>query len=221
MALAQGAGDDGVDLLDEQERGRAARFAFDRDRARYIDSHVALRRLLAERTGRGAAALEFELGEFGKPRLVGFPRCVFSLSHSEDLALVALAEGVEIGVDLERVRHLPDLDALARQCLTAAERLHLAAAPAADRPLLFLQFWTRKEACLKALGTGLQIEPSTLDVGHPAVAAQARIVTPSGMHAMYVLSIAPAPGWVGALAHVVTHPDGGISSTASSLYSPA
>jgi 4'-phosphopantetheinyl transferase len=226
VSLAQGSeSDDGAELLDAQERARAARFAFERDRRRYIDAHVALRRLLAERTGRRPGALEFEIGAFGKPRLAGMPRFAFSLSHSEDLALIALADGVdpgvEIGVDLERVRPLHDLDALALQCLTAAERLQLAALPAPQRPLAFLQCWTRKEACLKALGTGLQIEPSIVDVGAHAQASLARIATPSGTRQVCVLSITPAPGWVGAVAQIAIHPDGGISSVAACLYSPA
>lgn len=196
-------------ILDEQERERALRFRFERDRRRYVDAHVALRQVLADRTGRPAAALEFEAGAFGKPRVAGAPRCEFSLSHSADLALIALAEEREIGVDIECLRALPDLDALARQCLAADELRALEALPAADRPFSFLQSWTRKEACLKALGLGLQIEPASFSAGRATDAAQACIATPSGMCSVHVQSLESADGWVGALAYVTDRSQGG------------
>ena len=209
VRLAQS--DDVADIatLDAQERERARRFRFERDRRRYIDAHVALRRVLAERTGRAAAALEFEAGPFGKPRLAGAPRCTFSLSHSDDLALIALADAGEIGVDIERVRPLPDLDALALQCLAVDELQALEALPAADRPFGFLQAWTRKEACLKALGTGLQVEPATFSVGIAPDDVLASIATTAGLRSVRVRSIAPALGWAGALASVTERPEGG------------
>lgn len=196
-------------LLDAQERERARRFRFERDRRRHVDAHVALRQVLADRTGRSAAALEFEAGAFGKPRVAGAPRCEFSLSHSDDLALIALADEGEIGVDIERVRALPDLDALARQCLAADELRALEALPTADRAFSFLQTWTRKEACLKALGLGLQIEPASFSVGRATDATQASIATPCGMCIVHVHTVEPADGWVGALAYVTERSQGG------------
>ena len=196
-------------VLDAQEHDRARGFRFERDRRRYVDAHVALRHVLAERTGRSAAELAFETGAFGKPRVAGLPRCEFSLSHSDDLALIALADEGEIGVDIERVRPLPDLDALARQCLAADELQALRALPAVDRPFAFLQSWTRKEACLKALGLGLQVEPASFSVGLVTDATEASIATPSGMCSVHVHPVEPADGWVGALAYVTERPQGG------------
>jgi 4'-phosphopantetheinyl transferase len=202
--LADDLGDDALALLDARERAHAARFHFERHRRRYVAAHVALRQVLAGRTGRPAAALVFETGEYGKPALAGPMACAFSLSHSDELALVALADDGDIGVDLERVRVLPDLDALERQCLTAAECRELAGLPPAARSLGFLQRWTRKEACLKALGTGLQIEPSTFAVSVQDDQALVCVPTISGPREVQVHALEPAPGWVGAVARVVT-----------------
>jgi 4'-phosphopantetheinyl transferase len=200
--LADTPGDDDFALLDADERARAARFHFERHRGRYVSAHGVLRRLLADRTGRPAASLVFRSGPYGKPALDGEPRCAFSLSHCDELALVALADDGEIGVDLERVRELPDLDALARQCLTRAECLELAALPTHARPLALLARWTRKEACLKALGTGLQIEPSSFAVGADAAQEEVGLMTIWGHRVVLVQAIEPAPGWIGAVARV-------------------
>ena len=211
VRLAQDRVEPDLNGLDAQERERAARFKFERDRRRYVDAHLALRRVLAGRTGRAAAALEFVAGAYGKPRLAGPASCAFSLSHSDDLALIALADDGEIGVDLERVRPLPDLDALAHQCLTAQERQALAAVPQADRPHAFLQSWTRKEACLKALGTGLQVEPATFAVGRDGDGDEAlvRIETAAGTRSVIVRSLNPDPDWVAAVARVTNRSEGG------------
>ena len=204
VSLAPAGGDACLALLDADERARAARFHFERDRGRYVAAHAALRRLLARRTGRDAASLAIETGPYGKPYLAGTPGCAFSLSHSEDLALVALADDGEIGVDLERVRPLADLEGLERQCLTAGERRVLDGLAPADRSLAFLRHWTRKEACLKALGTGLHIEPATFAVDGEGGVRHVCVSTISGPRDVQVIDVDIAPGWVGALARVVT-----------------
>jgi len=200
--LAETTRDDDFALLDADERARAARFHFERHRGRYVSAHGVLRRLLADRTGRPAASLAFESGPYGKPALVGEPRCAFSLSHCDELALVALADDGEIGVDLERVRELPDLEALARHCLTPAECRDLTALQPDARPLALLARWTRKEACLKALGTGLQIEPSSFAVRADAPQEEVGLTTIWGQRVVLVHAIEPAPGWIGAVARV-------------------
>ena len=202
VRLADASGEDDAQVLDEHERSRAARLRFERDRRRYVASHVALRQVLARRTGIPAASLRFELGENGKPRLAGEPRCAFSLSHSDERALVALADRGEIGVDIERVRVLNDLDALAQRILTAAELERLEAVPADERTAAFLRAWTRKEACLKALGIGLLIEPSRFAVDGPSGETSVAIPTPAGARTVLVQDVALEAGWVGAVARV-------------------
>jgi len=206
-------------LLDDVERERAARFVFERDRHRYVAAHAALRRLLGQRTGRLPESLRFELGAFGKPRLSVAAECTFSLSHSGDRALVAIAQDGDIGVDLERVAPLRDAEALVRQCFSEREQRQFFAMPEPERALTFLRAWTRKEACLKALGTGLQVEPSAVDTGLDAAPRRVVIPRPGGERALEVVSLAPAPGWVAALARVAGRPKEGVSGADPTLYS--
>jgi 4'-phosphopantetheinyl transferase len=184
-------------------------------------SNAALRRLLGRRTGCAPAVLKFETGPFGKPRLQGEPRCSFSLSHSGDHALVVLADKGEIGVDLEELRPMYDMEALARQCLAERERFLFEATPLAERELALLWSWTRKEACLKALGTGLQVEPSSFDVGTDVREQRVRIDTAEGVREVVVHSLVPAPGWIAALALEEKRPKEGMSHAPSADASAA
>ena len=203
--------------LDDGEKARAARFVFDRDRRRFIAAHVGLRRLLGEHLGVDPATLRFDAGEFGKPRLRDEPRCAFSLTHSGDEALVALSDGPDIGVDLEAVREFRDVDELARQCLTPAELVGFDATPEAERVLAFLRAWTRKEACLKALGTGLQITPATVETGLDAAQRRVEIQMPEGRRGLLVRTLVPMPGWIAAVAEVDPCPNGGMGGVFPSL----
>lgn len=160
-----------LECLSDDERERAGRFLLERDRRRYLAAHVALRTVLAAQLGSDPARLVFERGPFGKPRLRG-PRLRFSLSHSEDLAVIAVDREAEVGVDVEMLR---DVDpALAEQVCTATERRQIEADPA-HRARAFLTCWTRKEACLKALGWGLNAEPAMIAVGATADAARVQV----------------------------------------------
>ena len=144
--------------LTSVERARALRFAFERDRRRFVAARSLLRRLLIEEAAVDPRS-EFDVGPHGKPYLPmpGAPR--FNLSHSGRHALIAISETDEIGVDIEEVKPVIDLDALAVRHFTARERSRW---PGDDRSGArlgrFLRGWTRKEACLKALGDGLTID---------------------------------------------------------------
>ena len=151
-----------ADLLDEEEREKAARFKFDHHRRSYIASHDGLRRILANYVDEDPRALRFEAGEHGKPSLVGHD-LHFNLSHSYDYALVAVA-GEEVGVDIERIGPVDDLPRLAQKSFSAAEIETLEALPAAQRNEGFFTCWTRKEAVIKALGEGLSHPLDAFDV---------------------------------------------------------
>lgn len=110
--------------------------------------------------------MELALGDHGKPRLRRRHGLEFSLSHSEGLALVAVAKR-PVGVDVEAIRPRRGLRALAERALPAADVAAFAAAPAAEQPAIFYGAWVRLEARLKCLGTGLG-EP----VGSTAIAAR-------------------------------------------------
>jgi len=156
-----------VDALSASERERAGRFVHPHHRRRYQAAHAALRLVLGSWLDRDPASLRFETGPHGKPGLPAGQGPAFNLSHSEATALIALdatrrAER-RIGVDVELPRPIADRDALARNCFDAPERADLRTRDALAQDDFFLQGWTRKEACLKAVGDGFSSDriPST------------------------------------------------------------
>jgi 4'-phosphopantetheinyl transferase len=146
---------EGADVLSSAEQGRAARFAFARDRRRFAVSHLALRSILARYLGAEPAALAFAPRGAGKPRLVGSSDLSFNLSHSGERALVAVARGREVGIDIEQLRELDDPERLAESCFAASELRAWRGLARAERTQAFFATWTRKEAYLKARGDGL------------------------------------------------------------------
>jgi 4'-phosphopantetheinyl transferase len=145
-------------VLSRDEAERAQRFYFSRDRRRFVLARGILRMLLARYLGRPAEAILFHYGTNGKPALAESPHAVplhFNVSHSESLALLAFTRIGEVGVDLERIRALPDRDPIAEMCFSPEENARLHQGAPALRNENFFQAWTRQEAALKALGTGL------------------------------------------------------------------
>ncbi|MGC0151281.1 4'-phosphopantetheinyl transferase family protein [Chromobacterium vaccinii] len=143
------------DALSPAERLHAGRFFRPRDGARYAAARNALRHLLAAALDADPAELAFAAESGGKPWLPAHPELGFNLSHSGDAALVALARGLRLGVDLEqRRRDGRELEwrGIAESYFSARERLTLDGGDATRR---FLRMWTAKEAVLKAMGSGL------------------------------------------------------------------
>ncbi|HUB31991.1 MAG TPA: 4'-phosphopantetheinyl transferase superfamily protein [Bryobacteraceae bacterium] len=142
-----------VPLDDEQlleptagEAARAARFATPELQRRYLRSHAALRAILGGMTD---ARLDFAVTEMGKPFLPTVPHLKFNLSHSHEMALVGVALEVEIGVDVEWIRPMPEYQSLAQRFFPPSQ-----AAEVANQPDFFRR-WTRIEAALKARGVGI------------------------------------------------------------------
>lgn len=152
-------------LLSDAEKSKASRFHFERDARRYRASHTALRQLLAQVTRQPARTLNFVEGSFGKPRLWGGELPYFNMSHSGDWALIGFCDDAPIGVDIEIPRDMSDLEALAQRNFSQAEFQALLEIDPDHRQEAFLRCWTRKEACLKALGSGLSIEPAVFEAG--------------------------------------------------------
>ncbi|HEU4707451.1 MAG TPA: 4'-phosphopantetheinyl transferase superfamily protein [Solirubrobacterales bacterium] len=141
--------------LAEDERERAAAIVDERSRRRWVAARWALRRALARYRDEAAAEIELDLDERGKPRLQGGEGLEFNLSHSNGLALVAVAEGREVGLDVELIDAGRDLIALAERALEPDDAAAVRAASGSERPAVFYAAWTRHEARLKCLGTGL------------------------------------------------------------------
>jgi 4'-phosphopantetheinyl transferase len=161
-------------LLSDAERQRANRFAFDRDRRRFIVARAGLRKLLSVRLSVRPESVELTYGPHGKPTVSR--RCAdadlrFNVSHSEDVAVYAFAPGREIGVDVEAVRVLPDADDIAACFFSRCENEAYRALDPRDRPLGFFNCWTRKEAFLNYTAENHLLYSPTLEgrrVSHQA-----------------------------------------------------
>ncbi len=137
--------DDGCLAQDERERAR--RFVFERDRAAYIATRASLRRLLTAYTGDPPEAHVLVTGPRGKPRLAS-GALEFNVSHSGTLSLLAFARA-PLGVDIERIRPVPDAGKIAARYFTRPE----------THGEDFFVLWTRYEASLKAVGEKLGAPP--------------------------------------------------------------
>jgi 4'-phosphopantetheinyl transferase len=146
------------DSLSADERERAQEFRFDELRQRFVVAHGAVRTVLSHYLGQRPKGIGFALDDRGKPRLgseYAATNLHFNLSHSDDLALILVAKGCEIGIDVEQVRDVSRLEHIARRFFHPAEAAAVLATDAAARNEAFLRCWTAKEAVLKAYGTGI------------------------------------------------------------------
>ncbi len=143
------------DLLDREEQLRASRFKLEVPRQQFIISHAFLRLALAQYLGIAARDIGFRLTAYGKPELQTVTDLNFNLSHTEGMAVLALARGRRVGVDVERVReNLHPLE-LADRFFSSSEAAWLRSQPPAQRIPSFFACWTAKEAYIKACGNGL------------------------------------------------------------------
>jgi 4'-phosphopantetheinyl transferase len=196
-------------LLDAGEHARWSRFRRDEDRARYLAAHALARVVLAGHVGTPAAELCFSSlcrhcggTDHGKPRLCAAGGIEFSLSHSGQRVVLAVARDAAVGVDVERLDSRRDVAGLIRAVLSAAEQRAVAAVPEAASALTLLRYWTRKEALLKATGDGLAVDPATITVTPPDAppALVAWSATPALEADAHLFDLNPGPGHVASLA---------------------
>jgi 4'-phosphopantetheinyl transferase len=145
-------------VLSDDEKKRADRFHFPHLRRRFIVSHGMLRSILGYYLQQPPASLKFFNDARGKPHLK-IPdhgqKIFFSLSHSHDMALCAIAWDLQIGADIEHIRPLSHMESIARKYFSESELKSILDASSSDRNRNFFFYWTMKEACLKASGEGL------------------------------------------------------------------
>jgi 4'-phosphopantetheinyl transferase len=141
-------------VLDAEERERAAAYRSAVDRRRFVLAHGALRHIVAARLGAPAGELRFRRGPHGKPELAGrWQGAQLNLSHSAEVAMVALSAARPVGVDVQQVLPRLDAAAMARRYFPPQEAGHVGAAPdALTRAERFARLWARKEALTKAHG---------------------------------------------------------------------
>ena len=147
-------------------------------------------------------SVRWNIGSFGKPHLLDSDGIWFNVSHSGNHLLLALSSRYPIGADIEAGTTLAshELAELADRCFTHSDRKGLSALDHSERGAAFLRCWTRKEACLKAVGSGLSIEPNSFEVG--LTQRSAKVTIPSGKEVCTVNVISlPLPlGLAGAVA---------------------
>lgn len=136
------------------EVARANSYKSERLQKRFLSGRLKLRQILSLYTGSPVDKLEFSRGPEGKPFLKNHPQIRFSQSQSGDIQMVAVASGLEVGIDLEKVRH-DDFGVVARRFFSSDENDLLQTLTGKEKLETFFRIWTRKEAYVKALGTGL------------------------------------------------------------------
>lgn len=150
--------------LSANESQRAARFRFDKDRHRFAVSHIALRDILSHYLHIEPEKINFTVGEYGKPAIKSDLNLDFNLSHSGDYALIAIARGHKIGIDVERFRPEMELEKIARRFFSEKENAELMSLKSGQQRAGFFNCWTRKEAYIKAHGLGLSLPLDSFDV---------------------------------------------------------
>ena len=151
------------DLLSPEEKRVALCHRFAKDRRKFVVTRALLRQILARYAGRATADLCFDFNSSGKPVLRGAQSLHFSVSHSQDLALLAIAHS-QVGIDVEYIQNVVLQQIVIEQYFTRAEQSHLQALPAEVRAVALYRCWTQKEAVLKALGVGLLYPPRHVNV---------------------------------------------------------
>lgn len=144
--------------LSTEERERAKEFRFDEPRRKFVAARGTLRTLLGKYLNEPPDKIEITLDDRGKPRLgieYATTNVQFNLSHSGDLALIVMATGCEVGIDVEQVRDVSKLEQIARRYFHPAEVEAILSTATDARNDAFLRCWTMKEAVLKAYGLGI------------------------------------------------------------------
>lgn len=153
-------------LLSPDESERANRIVVEGKRNQKASSRAQLRRILSLYVDIEPRSLRFEYGEHGKPGLSTHRNPSFNLSHSEVVGLVGVTRDLRVGIDVEHVHEGRDFSGLANRFFSAEERAALHELSDPERPAAFYRAWTRKEAYLKALGTGLSFPSNGFTIAY-------------------------------------------------------
>jgi 4'-phosphopantetheinyl transferase len=189
-----------IEVLDPAELQRMSNFHFVPDRERYAVAHANLRRILGGYLHQPAKKISFHANRFGKPELAGEASSLnFSLSHSQSIAVLAVAHGLPVGVDVEEVK--PIEPEVASTHFSASELSDLSGLQGDAWLSGFYRCWTRKEAILKAEGVGLLRALDSFDVtllpNAPVELLRTRV---RFLYPWKLYDVSPAPGIIGALA---------------------
>ena len=192
--------------LSNGERMRAERFHFEKDRKRFIIGRGILRTILGCYLSVEPSQVQFCYGKHGKPALAdtfGNERIHFNLSHSEGLALYAFTQDHEIGVDIERIRDIPEMDQIVERFFSVNENALFQTLHEVRKKEAFIKCWVRKEAFIKAKGEGLGFGLDKYEVsfvpGEPAALLSLNDDAQEASH-WALMQLDPEPGYAAALA---------------------
>ncbi|MDI1353139.1 MAG: 4'-phosphopantetheinyl transferase superfamily protein [bacterium] len=141
-------------LLNADEKARGDRFYFSKHKRRFTNARATLRTILARYLNTAPEHLEFMYNNQGKPSVINSQKLQFNVSHTGDLAIIAIGKGYPLGVDIERFSARP-YEGIAHSLFSAQELKEFIKAPPALKPALFFHIWAQKEAFIKASGLGL------------------------------------------------------------------
>lgn len=190
-------------LLDREERARAARFVFDRDRRRFVAAHEWLRVVLGLFLRKAPESLRFTTNLRGKPRLVDTAVDLrFNLSHSGERGALAVTLDQEVGIDIEEARPI-EVCELADRFFSRLEVEGLRRLPPPEREAAFFRCWTRKESFIKALGDGLSFPLDGFEVSveddRSKQLLRGCVAAPEALSRWRVVSLSSDPPYVAAL----------------------
>lgn len=184
--------------LSSDEIARAQRFYFEQHRQRFIAGRGILRTILGRYLGVEPQAVQFTYEPRGKPVLADTYSCSslsFNLSHSQDLALCAVSSNRQVGIDIEHMRSVSDVEALAERFFAPREYAVVRSLPPEQQKQVFFRYWTCKEAYLKAIGVGLvQLEKVEISL---TPEQPAKLITDEEWS---LIELLPADNYVGAVA---------------------
>ena len=149
-------------VLTEKETARISFFKFKEAKDTYVASQGALRMLISKYLGISPDLVRLGRRKKGKPYSIDNPNLNFNISNSGKTAVIAFSYDSEIGIDIEEIRHLSDLDELITRNFTARE-IKFITAKTVDKMRRFFRFWTVKESYLKAIGEGMRLTPDNLE----------------------------------------------------------
>ena len=150
-------------LLNENERARANRYHFERHQRRFTIARTMLRIILSKYVNASPQQLIFSENEYGKPYLTNYPEVHFNLSHSQELALLAVGYKQPLGIDLEFFSDRP-FAGIGKIMFSEKEITAFQAVPHYLQTLAFFHIWAQKEALIKACGLGLSYPTQAFDV---------------------------------------------------------
>ncbi|GGH17779.1 hypothetical protein GCM10007036_19490 [Alsobacter metallidurans] len=182
---------DGEERLSAVERERLRHLTHPRTAETFVAGRSLLRAALAAVLGEAPETIGLTLGRHDKPALEAPGDLAFNLTHSDEHVALALTRGAEIGLDIEPTAP-PEREAVAEVVMTPEELAAFRAVPGPERDKAFLSLWTRKEAILKAAGSGFSVEPRALAVGFGAEAGRATL---PGYGGWFAVRAVERPGW--------------------------